>query len=125
MTNSIWHKASEKPELNKYVVVRKHGFAQWKVFKFDNKTTFYEPFTGDLWAYVADVITQADKVELQADKAERLQKQLDSLKKYSDSLRNRINKMLKKNKTLKNTASDYFMKSVELGIELEKTKSNN
>lgn len=77
MTNSIWHKASEKPELNKYVVVRKHGFAQWKVFKFDNKTTFYEPFTGDLWAYMADVITQADKAELQADKAERLQKAVD------------------------------------------------
>ena len=118
MTNSIWHKASEKPELNKYVVVRKHGFAQWKVFKFDNKTTFYEPFTDDLWAYVADIIAQADK-------AERLQKQLGSLKKHSDSLRNRINKMLKKNKTLKNTAADYFMKSVELGIELEKMKSNN
>ena len=67
MTNSIWHKASEKPELNKYVVVRKHGFAQWKVFKFDNKTTFYEPFTDDLWAYVTDIIAQADK-------AERLQK---------------------------------------------------
>lgn len=74
MINSIWHKANEKPELNKYVVVRKHGFAQWKVFKFDNKTTFFEPFTDDLWAYMADVITQADKVELQADKVERLQK---------------------------------------------------
>ena len=70
MTNSIWHKASEKPELNKYVVVRKHGFAQWKVFKFDNKTMFYEPFTDDLWAYVADIIAQADK-------AERLQKAVD------------------------------------------------
>ena len=70
MSNSIWHKASEKPELNKYIVVRKHGFAQWKVFKFDNKTTFYEPFTDDLWAYVADVIAQADK-------AERLQKAVD------------------------------------------------
>lgn len=70
MTNSIWHKASEKPELNKYVVVRKHGFAQWKVFKFDNKTTFYEPFTDDLWAYLIDVLAQADK-------AERLQKAVD------------------------------------------------
>lgn len=70
MTNSIWHKASDKPELNKYVVVRKHGFAQWKVFKFDNKTIFYEPFTDDLWAYVADIIAQADK-------AERLQKAVD------------------------------------------------
>ena len=70
MTNSIWHKASEKPELNKYVVVRKHVFAQWKVFKFDNKTTFYEPFTDDLWAYVVDIM-------LQADKAERLQKAVD------------------------------------------------
>ena len=70
MTNSIWRKASEKPELNKYVVVRKHGFAQWKVFKFDNKTTFYEPFTDDLWAYVVDIM-------LQADKAERLQKAVD------------------------------------------------
>lgn len=75
MSNSIWHKANEKPELNKYVIVRKHGFAQWEVFKFDNKTTFYEPFTGDLWAYVADVITQADKAELQADKAKRLEKE--------------------------------------------------
>ena len=63
MSNSIWHKASEKPELNKYVVVRKHGFVQWKVFKFDNETTFYEPFTDDLWAYVADIIAQADKAE--------------------------------------------------------------
>lgn len=72
MTNSIWHKASEKPELNKYVVVRKHGFAQWKAFKFDNKTTFYEPFTDDLWAYVADIIAQADK-------AERLQKGLEDI----------------------------------------------
>ena len=71
MTNSIWHKASEKPELNKYVVVRKHGFAQWKVFKFDNKTIFYEPFTDDLWAYVADIIAQADK-------AERLQKAVNT-----------------------------------------------
>ena len=70
MTDSIWHKANEKPELNKYVVVRKHGFAQWKVFKFDNKTTFYEPFTDDLWAYVADIVAQADK-------AERLQKAVD------------------------------------------------
>lgn len=70
MSNSIWHKASEKPELNKYVVVRKHGFAQWKVFKFDNKTTFYEPFTDDLWAYVADLVAQADKEE-------RLQKAVD------------------------------------------------
>ena len=70
MSNSIWHKASEKPELNKYVVVRKHGFAQWKVFKFDNKTTFYEPFTDDLWAYLTDIIAQADK-------AERLQKAVD------------------------------------------------
>ena len=70
MSNSIWHKASEKPELNKYVVVRKHGFAQWKVFKFDNETTFYEPFTDDLWAYVADIMFQADK-------AERLQKAVD------------------------------------------------
>lgn len=69
MSNSIWHKANEKPELNKYVVVRKHGFAQWKVFKFDNKTTFYEPFTDDMWAYVEDIM-------LQADKAERLQKAL-------------------------------------------------
>ena len=67
---SIWHKASEKPELNKYVVVRKHGFAQWKVFKFDNKTTFYEPFTGDLWAYLEDILTQADK-------AVRLQKAVE------------------------------------------------
>lgn len=74
MSNSIWHKASEKPELNKYVVVRKHGFAQWKVFKFDNKTTFYEPFTDDLWAYVEDIIAQADK-------AERLQKAVDNYKK--------------------------------------------
>lgn len=72
MSNSIWHKANEKPELNKYVVVRKHGFAQWKVFKFDNKTTFYEPFTDDLWAYVADVIAQADK-------AERLQAKLRTI----------------------------------------------
>lgn len=71
MTNSIWHKASEKPELNKYVVVRKHGFAQWKVFKFDNKTTFYEPFTDDLWAYVEDIIAQANKAELLQKIAER------------------------------------------------------
>lgn len=85
MTNSIWHKANEKPELNKYVVVRKHGFAQWKVLKFDNKTTFFEPFTDDLWAYMADVITQADKVELQADKAERLQKAVDlALERFDD-----------------------------------------
>lgn len=81
MTNSIWHKANEKPELNKYVVVRKHGFAQWKVLKFDNKTTFFEPFTDDLWAYMADVITQADKAELQADKAKRLQKAVDNYEK--------------------------------------------
>lgn len=72
MSNSIWHKASEKPELNKYVVVRKHGFAQWKVFKFDNETTFYEPFTDDLWAYVADIMFQADK-------AERLQEKLKTI----------------------------------------------
>lgn len=71
MTNSIWHKASEKPELNKYVVVRKHGFAQWKVFKFDNKTIFYEPFTDDLWAYVADIMLQADKAERLLEIAER------------------------------------------------------
>lgn len=73
MTNSIWHKASEKPELNKYVVVRKHGFAQWKVFKFDNKTTFYEPFTDDLWAYLTDIV-------LQADKAERLEKENEAMR---------------------------------------------
>lgn len=79
MTSSIWHKASEKPELNKHVVVRKHGFAQWKVFKFDNKTTFYEPFTDDLWAYVDDLIAQADK-------AERLQKQLNGQKAFSEAL---------------------------------------
>lgn len=73
MSNSIWHKASEKPELNKHVVVRKHGFAQWKVFKFDNKTTFYEPFTDDLWAYVAYIIAQADK-------AERLEKENEAMR---------------------------------------------
>lgn len=67
MTNSIWHKASEKPELNKYAVVRKHGFAQWKVFKFDNKTTFYEPFTDDpdeiRWCYIEDLVKLADEKE--------------------------------------------------------------
>lgn len=80
MSDSIWHKASEKPELNKYVVARKHGFAQWKVFKFDNKTTFYEPFTDDLWAYMADVITQADKAELQTDKVARLEKENEAMR---------------------------------------------
>ncbi|MBO5705147.1 MAG: hypothetical protein J6R99_03970 [Alphaproteobacteria bacterium] len=70
MTNSIWHKANEKPELNKYVIVRRHGTAQWRVFKFDNKTMFYEPFTDDLWAYVKEVVATADR-------AERLQKAVD------------------------------------------------
>ena len=77
MTNSIWHKASEKPELNKYVVVRKHGFAQWKVFKFDNKTIFYEPFTDDLWAYVADIITQANKAERLEEENEAMREEFE------------------------------------------------
>ena len=59
----IWHKPNEKPELNKYVIVRKHGFAQWKLFKFDNKTVFFEPATDDLWAYLKDIVEFATKVE--------------------------------------------------------------
>ena len=60
---SIWHKTNEKPELNKYVIVRKHGFAQWKLFKFNNKTVFFEPATDDLWAYLKDIVEFATKVE--------------------------------------------------------------
>lgn len=70
MTNSIWHNASEKPELNKHIIIRRRGTAQWKVFKFDNKTTFYEPHTDDLWAYIDDLIAAADR-------AERLQSAVD------------------------------------------------
>ena len=115
MSNSIWKTPEETPKDFCDVVLANFRTGSCCVFlsPFHNRSFDY-----DKWCYLTDLIAQADK-------AERLQKQLDSLKKHSDSLRNRINKMLKKNKTLKNTAADYFMKSVELGIELEKMKSNN
>ena len=125
MSNSIWKMPDVKPDNDNDIICLVGALAFAGYYEKFN-TSYVEHTTGenympdkiDRWCYLDDLIAQADK-------AERLQKQLDSLKKHSDSLRNRINKMLKKNKTLKNTAADYFMKSVELGIELEKMKSNN
>lgn len=119
MTNSIWHKASEKPELNKYVVVRKHGFAQWKVFKFDNKTTFYEPFTDDLWAYVADIILQADKVEWLQIKVSLLEHNNNGWAKLCEQKQEQIQRLQK--------AVDYALQVLENvseigGIDLEMIK---
>lgn len=128
---SIWKTPDQKPDLYKILAIKTNkGNAYTNILTNEKEWNpillpyFYD--IGDidkaeritLYAYLDDLIAQADK-------AERLQKQLDSLKKYSDSLRHRVEKMLKKNKILKNTASDYFMKSIELGIKLEKMKSNN
>lgn len=123
---SIWHKASEKPKSFSFILEhhKAYDFDNHKVITaynvFETGGNPQNPFDENTirWCHLDDLIAQADK-------AERLQKQIDSLKKYSDSLRHRVEKMLKKNKTLRNTAANYFMKSVELGIELEKTKSNN
>lgn len=119
MSNSIWHKYDIKdmPSLTREILARNGSHHNVCII---NREDWERGFCDwiDRWTYITDIIAQADK-------AERLQKQLDSLKKYSDSLRHRVEKMLKKNKTLKNTASDYFMKSIELGVELEKMKSNN
>lgn len=84
MTNSIWHNASEKPELNKHIIIRRRGTAQWKVFKFDNKSTFYEPHTDDLWAYIDDLIAAAGRAERQQKAVDLALERFDDIRRLYD-----------------------------------------
>lgn len=77
MSNSIWKMTNIKPEEDKDIVFMYGSLPTMGCYK-NNDDAYVEYATGEIfysneverWAYLADIIAQADK-------AERLQKQLD------------------------------------------------
>jgi hypothetical protein len=78
MSNSIWKITNIKPEEDKDIVFMYGSLPTMGCYK-NNDDAYIEHATGEIfygneverWAYLADIITQADK-------AERLQKAVDS-----------------------------------------------
>ena len=77
MSNSIWHKASEKPICHKWVCVKYPNAPVKATCKFIEENTYISYVCE--YAYLDDLIAQADK-------AERLQKAVDKALQVLDNV---------------------------------------